>query len=79
MPAGLERAGLRAAASGNPLAVSGWDVARNGPLATRFAVPAGSVYFTEADFSPPIRSVCCDDEQVAQGWGFALRGEWNDA
>ena len=40
------------AASGSPVAVSGWDVARGGPRRTRFAVPAGSVYFVEGDFAP---------------------------
>ena len=79
-PAGLPGAPqhLKAAASGDPLAVSGWDVARGGPLATRFAVPAGSVYFVEGDFTPVRESLCTDDEQVAQGWGFALRGVWKD-
>src|SRR5262249_2068644 len=39
--------GLKAAASGPGLAVSGWDVAANGPRRTRFAVPAGAVYFLD--------------------------------
>ena len=41
--------GLKAAASEGGLAVSGWDVARNGPRPTRFAVPGGAVYFVEGD------------------------------
>ncbi len=68
---------LRAAASPAPLAVSGWDVARNGPRPTRFAVPAGSVYFVEGPFQPDQDSVCNNPEDVAQGWGYALRGVWN--
>jgi CRISPR-associated protein Cmr3 len=70
---------LIAAASGTPLAVSGWDVARGGPRPARFAVPAGSVYFVEGPFTPPRDSLCADAEDVAQGWGFALRGSWNHA
>jgi CRISPR-associated protein Cmr3 len=68
---------LVAAASGSPVAFSGWDVARGGPKPTRFAVPAGSVYFVEGNFDPNQSSVCSDAEDVAQGWGFALRGVWN--
>jgi CRISPR-associated protein Cmr3 len=70
---------LQAAASREPLAVSGWDIARNGPRPTRFAVPAGSVYFVEGPFNPPQESLCADAEDVAQGWGFVLRGTWNYA
>jgi len=68
---------LRAAASGNPLAVSGWDVAGEGPRPTRFAVPAGAVYFVEGTAEPPGGSLCVDDEDAAQGWGFALPGAWS--
>jgi CRISPR-associated protein Cmr3 len=70
-------AGVRAAASLSPIAFSGWDVARGGPHPTRFAVPAGSVYFVEEDFAPAGDSLCPETEDVAQGWGFALRGIWN--
>jgi len=52
-PAGLG-AGVEvvAAAVGRPQAVSGWDFETNSPKATRFAAPAGSVYwlrFADAD------------------------------
>ncbi len=67
---------LVAAASPNPIAVSGWDVARCGPKPTRFGVPAGSVYYTEGIESFPHESMCHDPEDVAQGWGFALKGVW---
>lgn len=70
---------LLAAASGHPVAVSGWDIARNGPRPTRFAVPAGSVYFVDGPFNPAHQSLCADSEDVAQGWGYALRGSWNHA
>jgi len=65
-----------AAATSTPMAVSGWDVARNGPHRTRFAVPAGAVYFVEGTYSPAHGSFCIG-ENDAQGWGFALRGVWN--
>jgi CRISPR-associated protein Cmr3 len=68
---------LRAAASSAPLAVSGWDVARNGPRPTRFAVPAGAVYYVDGAWEPDADSLCVDEEDVAQGWGFALRGVWS--
>ncbi len=69
---------LRAAASDSPLAVSGWDIAMNGPRPTRFAVPGGAVYYVEGTFEPDHDSLCSDDELVQEGWGFALRGVWND-
>ncbi len=68
---------LRAAASLHPQAVSGWDIAMNGPRPTRFAVPTGSVYHVEGDFRPPGGSLCASQELAAEGWGFALRGVWN--
>jgi CRISPR-associated protein Cmr3 len=79
LPAVQEPARLVAAASGSPVAVSGWDVARGGPRPVRFAVPAGSVYFVDGTFNPPQNSLCTDPEQVAQGWGHILRGTWDDA
>jgi CRISPR-associated protein Cmr3 len=79
LPAMPATARLVAAASGTPVAVSGWDVARGGPHRTRFAVPAGSVYFVEGPFTPPHQALCADQEDVAQGWGFVLRGSWNHA
>jgi CRISPR-associated protein Cmr3 len=66
---------VRAAATAAPLAFSGWDVARNGPEKTRFAVPAGAVYFVEGDFAPPQGSFCASADADV-GWGLALRGTW---
>jgi CRISPR-associated protein Cmr3 len=68
-------AAVRAAATAAPLAFSGWDVARNGPEKTRFAVPAGAVYFVEGEFAPDQGSLCVA-EDAAVGWGLALRGTW---
>jgi len=74
---------LVAIASTRAVAVSGWDVAHGVPRPTRFAAPAGSVYFLdgsnqESDVDPG-SSLCADPETAAQGWGFALRGVWNYA
>lgn len=66
---------LRGAASDKAVAVSGWDIARGGPKPTRFVVPAGAVYFVEGQPDFKHGSLCSDDEDVAQGWGFALQGE----
>ena len=69
---------LVAAASGAGVPVSGWDVARNGPKATRFAVPAGAVFFVDGNCSPD-DFLNLDSESDAlrqEGWGFALPGTW---
>jgi len=68
-----------AAASATPFAISGWDVARNGPRATRFAIPAGAVYFTNTGLLPEHGSLCSNPDRIDEGWGYALRGVWNDA
>lgn len=74
VPDTIETNQLHAASSGTAFAVSGWDVARNGPRPTRFAIPAGSVYFTEGNIQLHHDSLCSDPEDIAQGWGFALTG-----
>lgn len=73
--------GLRAAASGPGMAVSGWDVARRGPRATRFAIPAGAVYC----LNQPGNADDFLDDQLPdylnlrrEGWGFALQGVQKD-
>jgi CRISPR-associated protein Cmr3 len=68
---------LKAATSSAGLAVSGWDVARKGPRATRFAVPAGAVYFFEGS-GPADGFLGGSDDEKAEGWGFALPGIWED-
>ncbi len=59
-------------------AVSGWDLARGGPKPSRFAVPAGSVYFLKQlpDSLPEVLSDETQDRQ--QGWGHYLIGAWKD-
>jgi CRISPR-associated protein Cmr3 len=77
LPDGLPPAQVRAAASGPPVAVSGWDVARNSPRPVRFAVPAGSVYFVDGEDEARPQPLCAGDA-ADEGWGFALPGRWND-
>jgi CRISPR-associated protein Cmr3 len=70
---------LVAAASDSGMAVSGWDNLRNGPRETRFAVPAGAVYFIDGagDSSQFLDSSLVDYQNLQrEGWGFALPGIW---
>lgn len=78
IPDTLPREQLRSAAVAGPFAVSGWDLARGGPKATRFGVEAGSAYFCEgsADLAP---SLCGDPSDAIQGYGDYLQGTWNYA
>jgi CRISPR-associated protein Cmr3 len=69
---------LRAAAVEGPYAISGWDLARGGPKATRFGVDAGSVYFTEGN-APVTRYLSSDADDSTLGYGFYLKGSWNYA
>lgn len=69
-----------AAATPDAFPVSGWDLARRGPKPTRFAAPAGSVYFLSADASVDHRrGSLCRGEDEAAGWGAFVEGEWNHA
>lgn len=77
MPDALPGNQLRSAAAMTPLPVSGWDVARSAPRPTRFAAPAGSVYFVEGNRPLEFNSLCGDKDCVAEGWGYALQGVWN--
>jgi CRISPR-associated protein Cmr3 len=71
---------LKAAASGAGVAVSGWDVAANGPRPTRFAVPAGAVYFVDGPCDESAFLNHDDSNELRnlrrEGWGFALQGKW---
>jgi CRISPR-associated protein Cmr3 len=69
---------LVAAAVPGSIAYSGWDLARGGPKPTRFAVPAGSVYFLESLPDHWARSLAENDEERRQGWGCCLTGVWTD-
>jgi CRISPR-associated protein Cmr3 len=69
---------LVAAAVPGALAFSGWDLARGGPKPTRFAVPAGSVYFLESLPDNWQHCLAESDEDRQQGWGCCLTGVWTD-
>jgi CRISPR-associated protein Cmr3 len=69
---------LVAAAVPGSIAFSGWDLARGGPKPTRFAVPAGSVYFLESLPNDWAQSLAENDEDRRQGWGCCLTGVWTD-
>jgi CRISPR-associated protein Cmr3 len=68
---------------GEPVILSGWDLHAAAPGRTRCAVPAGAVYFWElnegAALSDPHTTCISDSPDDRQaGWGFCLRGDWND-
>lgn len=68
---------IEAAAVGQPLAVSGWDISRGGPRPTRFAAPAGSVYFLTPGRNTSFETISDDKEDRQQGFGEILKGVWN--
>jgi CRISPR-associated protein Cmr3 len=75
LPEGMR---LVAAAVSGYEAFSGWDLALGGPKPTRFAVPAGSVYFLESVNGQSISGSLAEcDEDRRLGWGCALQGVWN--
>jgi CRISPR-associated protein Cmr3 len=69
---------LVSAAVPGSLAFSGWDLARGGPKPTRFAVPAGSVYFLSSLPAGWAGTLAENDEDRRQGWGCCLTGVWNN-
>jgi len=69
---------LVSAAVPGSLAFSGWDLARGGPKPTRFAVPAGSVYFLDSLPAAWPGTLAESEEDRRQGWGCCLTGVWND-
>lgn len=82
----LTKARLVGAAVGRPLTVSGWSYEREtfGPKPTRWAAPAGSVYFfelerplsSEAAARLADRRVCDQELDDGIGYGQALWGVW---
>ena len=78
---------LVSAAIGKPLAVSGWDMARREPKPVRLAVPAGSVYYFQANgrfdmasFTGKYHfneSICDNDVDAKAGYGICAVGVWN--
>ncbi len=83
-----ERGTLVAAAVPKPLPVSGWDLAGEDesgerPRPTRWAVPAGAVYFWRRGRHAPERPNGAVPDSLADrpqdrdtGWGLALPGRW---
>ena len=68
------------AASGFGIGVSGWDVTRGGPKKTKFAIPAGAIYFLDGPGSA-VDFINNDGSEYAllqEGWGFAIQGNWSD-
>lgn len=70
---------LTAASVPGKLPVSGWDLALGGPKPTRFAAPAGSVYFLTPGSRPPGGGTLCSGEDGKVGWGAFVQGEWSYA
>jgi CRISPR-associated protein Cmr3 len=66
------------AAVPDPVAYSGWDLARGGPKPTRFAAPAGSVYFLDSMPNELAETLAENDEDRQLGWGCCLKGVWTD-
>ena len=62
---------------GKPLSFSGWDYAENRPKSTRYAIPAGSVYFIEfkgkIELDKPYIKL---GENTKLGYGLCLLGVW---
>lgn len=79
---------LVSVASGPAQALSGWDLARGGPKATRMAVPPGAVYrlappegASLSAVAPALAalhgaSTAVDPSDRQMGWGLALLGFW---
>lgn len=66
-----------AAVTDRPLPVSGWDLATNRPMWSRYAVPAGAVYFYDDGAAIPHDDCISDDPlDCESGWGYCLRGAW---
>ena len=63
---------VRAVALSRMQAISGWDLAKGGPKATRRAVPTGSVYWCEV-------ATGLTEQQVNSLWFAAMSGEIQDS
>jgi len=69
-----------AAAVPEPVAVSGWDLAKGGPKPNRFAAPPGSVYFLKGDTDlAAFEGSLAEPADAALGWGAFVEGAWNYA
>jgi len=78
---------LKAALTGKPQTISGWDFEQKGPKKTRRLVPAGSVYFLELggqessrrEWAEAVSMQNISDEEVDRksGFGLAILGTWS--
>ncbi|MBM3493953.1 MAG: type III-B CRISPR module-associated protein Cmr3 [Armatimonadetes bacterium] len=75
---------LKAACVPRREAVSGWDYAARGPKAVRWLVPAGSVFFFEAEGDTSalasdgwLAPVSDNDQDRLDGYGLAVWGIWD--
>ena len=78
---------VMAAALARPVAISGWDMEKKQPKASRRLVPAGSVYFLKLEGSSDARSVFVNKfwlqaisdsaQDRRDGFGLALLGAWD--
>lgn len=78
IPGVLRTPALRGAVTRGPWAVSGWDLAREGPKPARFGIDAGSVFFTEGLPQEDITLTGLEEDAMI-GYGFCLKGTWNYA
>jgi CRISPR-associated protein Cmr3 len=69
---------IAGAAVAEGIPVSGWDLARGGPKPTRFAVPAGSVYFLDEFMTDAIDNLSEGEDDLLAGYGCCLKGVWTD-
>jgi CRISPR-associated protein Cmr3 len=67
-----------AAAVPGSIPFSGWDLANRCPKPTRFAVPAGSVYFLNSLPEKEPHSLAETEDERQLGWGCCLTGVWTD-
>lgn len=63
---------------GKPVKVSGWDLANNKPKGVRYAVPAGSVYFVEAEKLNLNKPYLKLGKMTKLGYGLCFVGVWHD-
>jgi CRISPR-associated protein Cmr3 len=85
---GTVKAKVRAACVPRPAVVSGWDLAKGRPKATKRLALAGSVYFVELDGTPEEIARWCDQAWLAcisddvqdrrDGFGLAALGTWEE-
>ena len=74
------RSRLISAAVGSSQPISGWDWRESKPKPTRYAVPAGSVYFLDGDLSMEAQGAQAGQlDDLAAGYGWTVAGTWQYA